>query len=340
MTSKVEHGAPPRTEQSQDLNARLLRFARRNASQLGVFSVMIALWIFFIVLAPDTFLKKEIYASLMFSVPLYGIVALPLTMVVIAGEMDLSFGSIMAVGMVGFWYAYDASNSIEIAFLVCLLTGFGAGLINGLIVVGFGVPSLIATIGMMFFWRGVVQVTIEGSMKTFFEARDAPLRSILVGETNGFWEHEIFWMIIVAVIVWMVLNRHQFGAHVFLIGDNEASARLMGVNVNRTRVLLFAYVGLASAFAGAMSSLQLSTFFPTLGEGQLMPTLSSVFLGGTSVFGGTGTIFGTFLGCFVFGAIKPGLIAVGLTGYWTQFIQGSVIVASVAMHIFIQRRVE
>ncbi|MBN1563386.1 MAG: ABC transporter permease [Anaerolineae bacterium] len=302
-----------------------------------MFIIMVIVFVF---TAPETFQSKDIYASLMFSVPLYGIVALPLTMVIIAGEMDLSFGSIMAVGMVGFWYAYDATNSIEIGFLVCLVTGFVAGLINGLIVVGFGVPSLIATIGMMFFWRGVVQVTIEGSMKTFFEARDSTLNSILVGETNGFWEHEMFWMIVVAILVWVILNRHQFGAHVYLIGDNEASARLMGVNVNRTRIMLFASVGLASAFAGAMSSLQLSTFFPTLGDGQLMPTLSSVFLGGTSVFGGTGTIFGTFLGCFVFGFIKPGLVALGLTGYWTQFIQGSVIVASVAMHIFIQRRVE
>jgi simple sugar transport system permease protein len=340
MTSQVEHSAPPRAEQSQELSAQLTRFARKNASQLGIFSVLITMLIVFIFTAPETFQNKEIYASMMFSVPLYGIVALPLTMVIIAGEMDLSFGSIMAVGMVGFWYTYDRTNSLEIGFLACLLTGFGAGLINGLIVVGFGVPSLIATIGMMFFWRGVVQVTIEGSMKTFFEARDSTFNSILVGETNGFWEHEIFWMIVVAILVWLILNRHQFGAHVYLIGDNEASARLMGVNVNRTRVMLFAYVGLASAFAGAMSSLQLSTFFPTLGEGQLMPTLSSVFLGGTSVFGGTGTIFGTFLGCFVFGFIKPGLIALGLTGYWTQFIQGSVIVASVAMHIFIQRQVE
>jgi simple sugar transport system permease protein len=318
----------------------MLRFGRKNASQLGIFGVLIIMWIVLLFAAPETFRSKEIYASLMFSVPLYGIVALPLTMVVIAGEMDLSFGSIMAVGMVGFWYTYDATGSLELAIVISLATGFLAGLINGLIIVGFGIPSLIATIGTMFFWRGVVQVTIEGSMKTFFELRQAALSKILVGETNDFWEHEIFWMIVVAVIVWVILNRHQFGAHIYLIGDNEASARLMGVNVDRTRILIFAYVGLASAFAGVMSSLQLSTFFPTLGEGQLMPTLSAVFLGGTSVFGGAGTIFGTFVGCFVFGSIKPGLIAIGMTGYWTQLINGSVIVASVAMHTVLRHRME
>lgn len=340
MTSHIEPSSPGTAVQSRDLGKTLYRFARKNASQLGIFGVLIIMWIVFLFAAPETFRSKEIYASLMFSVPLYGIVALPLTMVVIAGEMDLSFGSIMAVGMVGFWYTYDETQSMELAFVASLATGFMAGLINGLIIVKLGIPSLIATIGTMFFWRGVVQVTIEGSMKTFFELRKANLTEILVGERNGFWEHEVFWMIVVAVIVWFLLNRHQFGAHIYLIGDNEASARLMGVNVDRTRMLIFAYVGLASAFAGVMSSLQLSTFFPTLGEGQLMPTLSSVFLGGTSVFGGTGTIFGTFIGCFVFGFIKPGLIALGMTGYWTQLINGSVIVASVAMHTWLRRRME
>lgn len=340
MTSHVKQSTPAYLDQPQPLSKMLMRFARKNASQMGILSVLIVMWIVFVFAAPDTFRSSEIYASLMFSVPLYGIVALPLTMVVIAGEMDLSFGSIMAVGMVGFWYVYDATDSVELAFVASLATGFLAGLINGIIIVRLGIPSLIATIGTMFFWRGFVQVTIEGSMKTFFETRQQTFNKILVGETNGFWEHEMFWMVAVALVVWFILNRHQFGAHIYLIGDNEGSARLMGVNVDRTRMLIFAWVGLASAFAGVMSSLQLSTFFPTLGEGQLMPTLSSVFLGGTSVFGGAGTIFGTFIGCFVFGFIKPGLIAIGMTGYWTQLINGSVIVASVAMHMFLRRRME
>ncbi len=337
MTAHLEKtsGAQP-----VDFNTQVYRFVRNNASQIGIMSVLILMMGVLIFAAPKTFQSKEIYASLMFSVPLYGIIALPLTMVVIAGEIDLSFGSIMAVGMVGFWFVYDKTGSVELAFVTSMVTGFLAGLSNGIIIVRLGIPSLIATIGTMFFWRGFVQVTTQGSMKTFFELRKATLSHILVSKTSDFWKHEFFWMIAVAVVVWIVQNRHQFGAHIYLIGDNENSARLMGVNVDRTRMLMFAWVGLASAFAGVMSSLQLSTFFPTLGDGNLMPTLSSVFLGGTSVFGGAGTIFGTFVGCFVFGAIKPGLIAVGMTGYWTQLINGSVIVASVAMHMFLRRRFE
>ncbi len=338
MTTQVQDEISMRSELSQSTRAVFLRFIRRNGSQVGIISVFFLVWLYFIFAAPQTFQDTKIYASLMMSVPLFGIVALPLTMVVIAGEMDLSFPSVMAVGMVAFSKVYPETNSLPIAFIACLAAGFGAGLLNGVLVVRVGIPSLIATIGTQYFWRGVVNVLTQGRSYTYFETRGTPLREALVGETNGFWEHEMFWMVVVGLIVWFLMNRHVFGAHIYLIGDNKESARLMGINVGRTKMLTFALVGLAAAFAGSLSALQLSTFFPTLGQGQMMPALSAVFLGGTSVFGGTGTIIGTFVGCFVFGTIKPGLIAVGMTGYYTELVNGSVIVLALTMHTILRRR--
>jgi simple sugar transport system permease protein len=148
----------------------------------------------------------------------------------------------------------------------------------------------------------------------------------------------MIWTIIVAALVWVFLNRHKFGAHVYLTGDNENSARLMGVNVDRTRMMVFAVVGLAAAFAGLLASLEVNYFWVTLGEGYLLRTLASVFLGGTSVFGGTGTILGTFVGCFIIGAIEAGTVAIGLTGFWTQLIYGLIIILSVSMHAIVNRR--
>ena len=335
MTARVEN-----TKQGRMVLTGLTQFARRNGLQIGIVGVMLGIWLLFIIGASGTFLRPDIYRALMTSVPYWGVVALPLTMVIIAGEIDLSFISIMAVGMVCFWEGYEATNSLGVGFAAALVSGFLVGLLNGIIIVKLGIPSLIATIGTQFFWRGVVEVVRRGQGESLVIARDTVLRDVLVGKVGGYLPAQVIWMVLTALAVWFLLNRHKFGAHTYLIGDNENSARLMGVNVDRTRMLLFALVGLAAAFGGVIQSLDVWYFWPNLGEGYLMNTLAAVFLGGTSVFGGTGTILGTFVGAFIIGAIQPGIIAIGLTGYWTKLIYGLIITASVAMHAFVRRRME
>jgi simple sugar transport system permease protein len=319
---------------------RVTRVMRLNGLQIGILGVMFVLWFAFIVGSPETFLNKQIYRALMTAIPYWGIIALPLTMVVIAGEIDLSFPSTMAVGMVAFFEVYTRQESLELAFVGALAAGFLVGLINGLIIVRLGIPSLIATIGTQFFWRGVVEVIRAGQGESMVFTRDTALRNTLVSKVNDYFPAQVLWMILVGAIVWVLLNRHKFGAHVYLIGDNEDSARLMGVNVNLTRVMLFALVGVAAAFAGIIQSLDNWYFWPNIGEGYLMQTLAAVFLGGTSVYGGTGSVFGTFIACFIIGGIQPGIVAVGLTGYYTKLIYGMIITASVAMHSWLRRRLQ
>jgi len=296
------------------------------------------MWAFFIVGAPRTFLSREIYAAFMSTIPFFAIIALPLTMVVIAGEIDLSFGSIMAVGTLVFVNVFQISGSLALAFVSCLVAGFLVGLLNGIIVVKLGIPSLVATIGTQFFWRGVVLVVTGGRPASLVPMKGTILRQALVSRVAGYVPAQMLWAVVVAVLVWAFLNRHKFGAHVYLTGDNENSARLMGVNVDRTRMMVFAMVGLAAAFAGLLASLEVNYFWVNLGEGYLLKTLASVFLGGTSVFGGMGTILGTFVGCFIIGAIEAGTVAVGLSGFWTQLIYGLIIVLSVSMHAAVNRR--
>jgi simple sugar transport system permease protein len=144
----------------------------------------------------------------------------------------------------------------------------------------------------------------------------------------------------VAVLVWFFLNRHRFGAHVYLTGDNVESARLMGVNVHRTKTVAFAVVGVAAALAGFVVSEEVLFFWPTLGDGYLLNTLASVFLGGTSVFGGAGTVFGTFVASFIIGAINAGIVAAGLTGFWTSLIYGLIIVVSVSLQTMVSKRIK
>jgi simple sugar transport system permease protein len=112
----------------------------------------------------------------------------------------------------------------------------------------------------------------------------------------------------------------------------------MGINCGRTRILMFAIVGLFSAFAGLLTALEINNFFTNLGEGYLLIGLAAVFLGGTSVFGGVGTVFGTFIGCFIIASIQPAVVAIGWSGFTTQVIYGFIIVLSVAMHTILRRR--
>ncbi len=318
--------------------ASLVRFARRNGLQIGIVGVFLAMWAFFIVGAPRTFLAPEIYGAFMSTIPFFAIMALPLTMVVIAGEIDLSFPSIMAIGVLVFVLVLEETGSVALAFVSLLGTGFVTGLLNGVVVVKFGIPSLVATIGTGFFWRGVVLVVTSGHPASLVPLKDTLFRQLLVGRLGGYFPAQMIWAVIVAVLTWVLLNRHIFGAHVLLVGDNRESAKLMGVNVDRTRMLVFAIAGLAAAFAGLLASLEVNYFWVTLGEGYLMRTLASLFLGGTSVFGGVGTILGTFVACFIIGTIEAGTVAIGLSGFWTQLIYGLIIVISTSMHALVRTR--
>jgi len=332
------------TEEKAEQNYKepfsLSRFARKNGTQLGIFAVFLALWALFIFAAPDTFLSANIYWAFMATIPFFAISAMPLTIAVIAGEIDLSFPSLMAMGMVAFILTYDATEMIWLAFIASLAMGLIGGLLNGAIVVYFGIPSLVATIGTQFFWRGMVLVLSEGSSGSLVYAKESLLHSLLVGKIGGALPAQFIWLVIIAIFCWVLLNRTRFGAHVYLIGDNAESAALMGVNTARTRILVFVLVGVISAFAGVVASMHVNFFWPSLGDGYLLRTLASVFLGGTSVFGGVGTIFGSFLGAFIIGAIEAATVAVGLTGFYTQLIYGLIIVLSVTMHAFLRRRME
>jgi simple sugar transport system permease protein len=311
---------------------------RRYAIQIGILGVAIFIWILFLIGSPQTFLAREIYISFMTTTPYFAIMAIPLTLVVITGEMDLSFPSVMAFGMTAFDLVFTWTNSTWLGFVACLLAGLLAGWLNGVIVVRIGIPSLVATIGTQFFWRGAVMVLTNGQGLGMSAVRDTILYPIFVGSIGGVIPAQFVWTVGIAVVIWFFLNRHRFGAHVYLTGDNQESARLMGVNTGRTKTIAFAVVGVAAAFAGFVVSTGLLFFWPTMGDGYLLSTLASVFLGGTSVFGGSGTIFGTFVATFIIGAINAGIIAAGLTGFWTNLIYGLIIVVSVALMMMLRRR--
>jgi simple sugar transport system permease protein len=308
------------------------------------------MWLFFVVTAPSVFLSPEIYTAFGRTTPLFAMIALALTLVVIAREIDLSFGSVMALGMVGFVKTWELTGNVPVAVLACLLVGVACGLLNGFMVAILGIPSLVITLGTMFFFRGLEMVLIDGQGTVLSTARHpglTGLRTILNGtldvtiplvDVTFAIPHELLWTIAVGIVLWVVLNRTRFGSHIFLVGDNPVSARLMGVRVARVKITTFVIVGLVAAFTGLMTALQLRSFFPNLGDGTLLPTIASVFVGGTSVFGGTGSIVGTFVGAFTIGAINAGVVSAGAGGFYTQLYFGLVVMLSLMLQTLISGR--
>jgi simple sugar transport system permease protein len=321
-------------------SARPPSFWRRFGMQFGIWSVGLVMWLVFVVTASSAFTHKDIYLAFASTTPIFALMAIPLTLVVITGEIDLSFPSIMALSTCAFTKTVSGGASMWIAVLVGLSTGIACGLINGYLVTAFNIPSLVITIGTQFLFLGLELAWTNGSGADLTPAKYATISKILVGRSIFGIANQFWWTILATVLLWFILNRTKFGAHVFLTGDNKISAQLMGVNVNRVKRWSFALVGVFSALAGLIGSFEVSYFWPTMGSGLLLNSIAAVFLGGTSVFGGTGTITGTFVGAFIIGAINAGIVASGINAFYTQVFFGLVIIASVVLQAIIGRRIK
>lgn len=315
-------------------------FLRRYGQQMGIIAVGIAMWLVFVIAAPEVFTDIDIYVAFAETTPLFGMIVLALTFVVITGEMDLSFPSIMALGTAVFaisvtrfglpWY---------VGVVFAFATGAACGWLNGTLVAFLNIPSLVITIGTQFLYRGLELVLMNGSGVALTQDNYPALHLLLREPLFGVLPIQTVWMVGLAALFWLLLNRTKFGAHVFLVGDNQTSARLMGVNVVSVKRRAFMLVGMTAVLAGLMTSIYGYYFWPTTGEGYLLNTIASVFLGGTSVFGGIGSIVGSFVAAYIIGAINAGIVSAGINAFYTQLAFGLVIVISVVLQTFIERRV-
>lgn len=306
--------------------------------QISILGILIIVFAVFAIANPKTFLSYSIYYSFMSTIPFAAILAISLTLVIILGEMDLSFPSVMGFCAWVFSATFNQTENIYLAFILCLFVGMIAGFINSVLIIRVGIPSLIVTIGMMYLWRGLTIIACGGIGLSLVNTQGTVLYKMLVGRIGGLVPAQALWAIFIALLFGIILNRHRFGAHVLYSGDDMVSASMMGVNVGRVKTIVFMQVGVVAAFVGALVCLEVLYFWPSTGEGYLMKTLASVFIGGTSVFGGAGTIFGTFVGSIIMGSLESGIIISGISGFWTQFIFGVVIVLSLTVYAYMNKR--
>lgn len=314
------------------VKTRKLLLPERYRMVFGASFFFLVMLFSFTISSPSVFLDIGIYSAIFLSLPLFMIVGLSLVFCVVAGEIDLSFPStITFTGFIFAWILEQTNNNFLLAASSAVLAGTACGLINAFLVVKLGLSSLITTLGMNFAIVGLTQILNQGNIRTFEELNDTKIRTVLVGST-GPMPNQMLWALGIAAVMGLIFHRHKFGLHVRICGDNPEAGRAMGVNIEATKISCFVLVGVASSIVAIQNVYLNSTYFSTVGDGYLLPVLAAIFIGGTPVTGGRGTIGGMVIGASTVAFIQTGVIASGLDGFWTSFGFGVAVVLSLLGH--------
>ena len=311
---------------------------------LPIILVFVALLGLFMWTAPQVFLQPFIYTTFLSTLPPLILLAVGLTFVIGAGEIDLSFPAIIAFS--GFVFAV-LFKEYELGWLA-VLAGVGSGLLvgylNGVIVARIGIPSFMATLATQFFWVGMATVLSGGKSYALRGAEESSVWRVIVGRpfagSETVWIAQLplqaLWTALIVVVLWFILNRHKFGDSVLFIGDSNAVSRVVGIDVEREKIRIFTLMGGLAGIAAIMLTLENKNYFGNQGQGYLLTAIASVLIGGTSIFGGKATVIGTVFGCFIIGMIEAGLVATGLTGAWVRTVQGLVFLIAVVSYLYIE----
>jgi ribose/xylose/arabinose/galactoside ABC-type transport system permease subunit len=315
----------------------LRRFVDRNRAALGTLAVFVAMIAIFMAASPSVFLRWPIYDSVLVTLPVALCLVVPLVFVVTVGEIDLSFPATMGFSAWIFALIVHAGLSPFFGIIAALGTGMALGACVGALVVTAGLSSLIATLGMNFMLRGFIMIVTQGKSIALLELQDTTAGALFSGQVYGF-PVQVLWALAFVVFAGLLFNRHRFGARVRAVGDNPDSAGQMGINVARVRISTFVFMGLGAALAGVFSTMVNYTWWPTTGDGYLLPAIASVFVGGTPTWGGVGTITGGAIGALTVSFIQSGIVAAGLSGFYVQFFNGLIIILALLGHRWNQKR--
>lgn len=306
-----------------------------------VFALLLALFMY---TAPEVFLAPQIYTTALSTAPPLILLAAGLTFVIGAGEIDLSFPSILAFSGYVFAVLFKQYELGWLAVLGCILSGIVVGAINGVLIARIGIPSFIATLGTQFFWSGMATLLSGGKSYALRGADETSVWQYVVGnfgDPNSIaWQNQIsiqaLWTAVIVVALWFVLNRHVFGEHILFIGDSKDVARVVGINVERETIKLYTMMGALAAVAALMLTLENKNYFGGQGQGYLLTAIAAVLIGGTSIFGGRSTLIGTLFGCFIIWMLEAGLVASGLTGAWVRTVQGLIFLTAIIFYLFVE----
>jgi rhamnose transport system permease protein len=256
------------------------------------------------------------------------LMALPLALVIVAAEIDLSVASVMALSSALMAWLWNHNQPVEFIIPICIAAGALCGAFNGLLVTRLGLPSLAVTIGTLALFRGLAYVVIGDESVTDFPAT---WTDRAFGNFAGtFVPNTIVLFTVLAVAFAVLLHATPFGRSIYAIGANEEAAYFSGLRVKRVKLILFTLSGAVAALAGVVISLRNSTAAANVGQGFELTVVTAVLLGGVSIFGGRGTIAGVILALLLLGGIQKALLlSESISSYWIQIVTGALLIGSV-----------
>jgi len=286
----------------------------------------------------DGFLSVDNFWTVMRQISVNTCLSVGMTLVILTGGIDLSVGSILALSgavvagllksgtelaTLDLYIAYKAPAAITIGILV----GASLGLFNGVTITRFKVPPFVATLAMLTIARGLTKLYTGGEAITGLGDAFVGIGSgRLLGIPNQVW---IAAGIVIAATV--LLKKTRLGRYIYAVGGNEEAAKLSGLNVKRVKLMVYTVAGALSAVGGLIVTSRLNSATPIAGEGFELDSIAAVVIGGTSLSGGKGSVFGTVLGALIIGVLNSGLVIMGVDPFWQTVIKGFVILLAVVI---------
>jgi simple sugar transport system permease protein len=333
--------SPPPVKAPSPLMTRLL--AR---PEIGALIAAIVIYIFFFLVAP-AFRSAEAFSTILYASSLIGIVAVAVGLLMIGGEFDLSAGvAVVTYALTAAMLDYQFNFNIWVGVLLAMILSLSIGFINGFLVVRTGIPSFLITLGTFFVLQGVnlgVTKLVTGAVSTQnvsdmegFDSAKAIFASSfdIFGVTVKI--TVVWWLLFVLVATW-TLNRTRIGNWIFAVGGNPASARAVGVPVNRVKIALFMGVGFLAWFSGMHQLFAFNTIQAGGGVGQEFLFIIAAVVGGTLLTGGYGSAVGTALGAFIFGMTQQGIVYAGWDPNWFKAFLGVMLLLAVAVNLSVKK---
>lgn len=311
----------------------------KTVKELWPLTLLILISIVFFFINP-AFLSAMNISNLFAYFPELGIMALGMTFLLISGEFDLSIGSFFAFCPVLMFTLYNKMGiPIELSFVIAMIVSALIGYLNGILVTKVRISSFLTTIGMMLIVRGAALYISNGFPQSSWTT-ESPLKNLLAGsfQIGEFTIYaSIFWFVLILAVMFYVLKMTRFGNWIFAAGGNVKSAEARGIDTDRLKIILFISSAVLAALSGTIDAFRISSAYPIAGTGYEMEVIAMVVIGGTSLYGGSGTIIGTVIGSILLRAMRNGIIVMGVPGLAYNIFVGAIILIMMAIHSMMER---